>query len=59
MAEVGVQCFLKTSVTSTKCSFGSTNNPKPKDIQFTLVENTEQQLILTWEELELANVEHF
>lgn len=51
-----VQCFLKTRVTSSHCSFGPTNNPKPEDIQFTLVDNTEKQQILTLEELEIANV---
>lgn len=52
-----VQCFLKTRVTSSQISVGPTNNPKPEDIQFTLIDNTEKQQILTLEELEIANVD--
>lgn len=58
VAEGGVVCsvFLKDQG-DIFTSVGPTNCPKPKDIQCSLIDNTEKQQILTLEELELAKVD--
>ncbi len=44
--------FLKPKVMPSNCSFGPTNSSKPKDIQFTIIQDKEKQQILRIQKLE-------
>lgn len=48
--------LLKLKVTSSKCFFSLTNNPKPKDSSNTIINIKEKQVILKFKKLKPGNV---
>lgn len=50
---------LKLKVTSSKCFFCLTNNPKPKDSSNTIINIKEKQAILKFKELKPGNIGDF